>query len=87
MERKYAVYCIEVPDPGEYGPRRIKALRARMGMSQALFARLVGASTILIQKWEAGDRHPDGMARRLLDDISAEPQRWLSRLLSSRKAG
>ncbi len=87
LEQKYTVHTIEVPDPGEYDARKIKALRARMGLSQALFARLIGASHILVQKWEGGDRHPDGMTRRLLDDMSADPNRWLSRLLKHRKAG
>lgn len=87
LEKKYTVHTIEVPDPGAYGAKEIKALRARMGLSQAIFARLIGASHILVQKWEGGDRHPDGMTRRLLDDMVADPDRWLSRLLKHRKAG
>jgi len=76
LAKKYTIHTVTVPDPGAYGPREVKAMRARLGLSQAVFAKLIGASVILVQKWEGGDRTPDGMARRLLDDINHEPQRW-----------
>ena len=88
LEEKYTVHTVEIPEPGKYGPKKIKALRHRLKLSQALFAHLIGASTILVQKWEGGDRHPDGMARRLMDDISADPQRFLKMFMRhEKKAG
>lgn len=68
---------VEVPDePGEYGPADILALRERIEVSQAIFARLVGASRILVSSWEQGKRTPNTMARRLLDEIKDNPERW-----------
>jgi DNA-binding transcriptional regulator YiaG len=88
LEKKYTVHTIEIPEPGAYGPKEIKALRHRLKLSQALFAQLIGASTILVQKWEGGDRRPDGMARRLMDDINADPQRFLKMFMRhEKKAG
>jgi DNA-binding transcriptional regulator YiaG len=85
LEQKYTVRVVEIPEPGDYGAKEIKALRHRLKLSQALFAQLIGASTILVQKWEAGDRHPDGMARRLMDDINADPQRFLKMFMRHEK--
>jgi DNA-binding transcriptional regulator YiaG len=45
---------------------------------QAIFARLLGVSRILVQKWEAGDNTPSPMARRLMDTIQANPPAWLA---------
>ncbi len=88
LEQKYTVRVVEIPEPGAYGPKEIKALRHRLKLSQALFAQLIGASTILVQKWEGGDRHPDGMARRLMDDINADPHRFLKMFMRhEKKAG
>ncbi len=77
LETKYTVHTMNIPEPGAYGAKEVKALRARLGVSQSIFARLVGASTILVQKWEGGDRNPDGMVRRLFDDINRDPEKWL----------
>src|SRR5665213_3293820 len=77
LERKYTVRHVAIAQPNEYRPADIKALRTKLGLSQPVFAQLIGASAILVQKWETGERRPDGMARRLLDDIKSEPARWL----------
>jgi DNA-binding transcriptional regulator YiaG len=73
-------------DPGKHSPAMVRRLRAQLGMSQAIFARMIGVSTILVQSWERGVRVPSTMARRLLDTISRDPAGWVSTVVE-RKAG
>lgn len=40
--------------------------RARVGLSQAKFAQLLGVSVRTLQEWEQGRRAPSGPARTLL---------------------
>lgn len=68
------------PDPGKYSPAEIKALRTKIGISQADFASLMGVSHILVQSWEQGVRDPSPLARRLLDTISSDPAAWIADL-------
>ncbi len=84
LDQKYSVRTLTIPEPTPYGPREVKSLRTRLGVSQVVFAKLIGASAILVQKWEGGDRKPDGMARRLMDDIGGDPQRFLKTFVSVR---
>jgi putative transcriptional regulator len=65
--------------PGQYSAEQIKGLRQRLGVSQALFAQFLAVSVDLVQAWEQGKSVASPMARRLLDDISADPQGWLRR--------
>src|SRR6476661_3950079 len=75
---------VEIPDPGEYGPAAVKALRATMGVSVAVFARLVGVTPAQVEHWEQGRRVPAPMARRLLDRIAADPAAFLAALVRRR---
>ena|SRR2546422_7932836 len=71
------VRTVELPDePGEYGAAPVRSMRAMLKASQAVFARLLGMSTILVRSWESGARVPSRLARRLLDEIHREPTRW-----------
>ncbi len=54
-------------------PVDVKALRARLGMSQDGFARAFGLPKRTIQDWEQGRRQPEGAARVLLRVIEREP--------------
>jgi putative transcriptional regulator len=58
--------------------RTLRDLRNALGVSQAVFAHLLGVSLILVKSWERGTRQPSLMARRLLDTIKADPARWLT---------
>ena len=69
---------VQVPRPNRYGPREVRRVRHKLGVSQPVFAQLLGVSTILEQSWEQGRRIPSLMARRLLDEIDRAPQRWIS---------
>jgi putative transcriptional regulator len=50
-------------------PNRIKRLRAKTHLSQAVFAVAINASLSTIQKWEAGDKSPSGPSLKLLSLI------------------
>ena len=71
--------------PAEYSPEDIKRLRAQLGMSQAIFARLLAVSAKLVQHWEHGERNPQPIARRLLDEIRSDPEHWIAKLKSGRR--
>ncbi|MGB3287715.1 MAG: helix-turn-helix domain-containing protein [Burkholderiaceae bacterium] len=57
-------------------PRNIdvKAVRAKVGMTQEQFASLFGFSTATLRHWERGDRSPQGPALVLLNVIERNPQ-------------
>ena len=74
----------EVPEPRVYGPAEVRALRSRLGVTQRLFARLVGVSPELVEHWEQGLRRPSPLARRLLDQIRENPSAYLSSLIRRR---
>jgi putative transcriptional regulator len=52
----------------------VKAVRQRLGKSQAEFARMIGVSVATLQNWEQGRRRPEGPARALLKVAAANPE-------------
>jgi putative transcriptional regulator len=54
-------------------PVDVKAIRKKVKMSQAQFARTYGISKRALQEWEQGGRQPDSAARAYLTVISKEP--------------
>jgi putative transcriptional regulator len=60
---------VEIPDAPTFNAKAVHTLRDRLGLSQALFAKLLGVSRKLVEAWEAGTRTPSPMACRLLDAI------------------
>lgn len=55
-------------------PAEIKAIRASVGMSQAVFARSFHLSLETIKGWEQGKRKPDAAAANYLRIIQADPE-------------
>jgi putative transcriptional regulator len=51
--------------------------RARVGLSQSEFARLLGVSVRTLQEWEQGRRAPSGPARMLLAIAHKNPRALL----------
>ncbi len=58
----------------------VKAIRAKVGMSQVEFASSFGISVGTLRHWERGDRQPHGPARVLLHVVSRQPRAVLSAL-------
>jgi putative transcriptional regulator len=73
---KVTVRDVEVIQPASYSARDVLATREKLGVSQSVFAQLVGVSVMLAQSWEQGTRFPDGAARRLLDEINRDPKHF-----------
>lgn len=65
---------VQVPDPPpEVAAEEVTSLRARTGMSQAVFARVLNVSTKTVQSWEQGERKPSHAALRMLQVFRANP--------------
>lgn len=64
----------------------VRALRVKLGLSQALFARRFGFTLDTVQQYEQGRRRPSGPASTLLRVIEADPAA-VERALRPRKAG
>ena len=51
----------------------IKETRKNLGMSQGMFAGVIGVSKKTVESWEAGRYLPDGAARRLISIMQTDP--------------
>lgn len=57
-----------------FKPTDVKAVRAKLGQSQAEFALMIGVSVATLRNWEQGRRTPDGPALALLRVAAKDPQ-------------
>ncbi len=55
-------------------PEPTQVIRAKLKLSQAVFAALMGVSLRTIQDWEQGRRHPSGPAKSLLRIATQYPE-------------
>jgi DNA-binding transcriptional regulator YiaG len=79
LRTKYTVRTVRpVPDPGLYNAAAVRLTRELVGVSQPVFAQMLGVSAALVRSWECGLRKPAPIARRLLDLIRASPSNWRS---------
>jgi putative transcriptional regulator len=63
--QKYDALCLNpVPD---YSSDKIKDLRDRYHISQAVLASVLNTSLSTVRKWEVGDKHPSGPSLKLLN--------------------
>jgi putative transcriptional regulator len=74
---------VTVTAPREYSPAAVRGLREAMGVSQGVFAQLVGVSSETVENWEQGVIAPRPIARRLLDIIAANPPGYRAMWLHS----
>lgn len=63
--REYDALCLK-PVPG-YNSEKIRALRARYKLSQAVLAAVLNTSLSTVRKWEIGEKHPSGPSLKLLN--------------------
>ena len=83
----FTVHKHEVRDPADYSSGRVIGLRSTLGISQAMFAHLIGVSKDVVAQWESGSNKPSPAARRLMDQVRARPlafAHWLLRNFSPR---
>jgi putative transcriptional regulator len=65
---------VQVPaPPPEIAAEEVTSLRAKSGMSQAVFAGLLNVSTKTVQSWEQGERKPSHAALRILQLFREHP--------------
>ncbi len=64
----------------EFESLDIKAVRAKVGMTQVEFAAAFGISLGTLRHWERGDRKPQGPALVLLNVVAKEPEAVLRAL-------
>lgn len=67
------VKTVSVEPPITRSPADIRRLRAKFGLSQAVFAELIGVSDKAVQAWEQGDNHPNGSALRMMSILEHSP--------------
>ena len=67
-EADAASYRVHVPAEVD-----VRAIRRKLGMSQAQFAASFGFGLDAVQNWEQGRRRPEGAARAFLKVIDREP--------------
>lgn len=63
-KRKFDVLCLnQIPT---YDSEKIRALRDRFKLSQAVLASGLNTSLSTARQWEIGDKHPSGPSQKLL---------------------
>ncbi len=58
---------LPVPPVPPFDAARIRALRERLNLSQAVLATVLNTSASTVRKWELGDKSPSGPSLKLLD--------------------
>ena len=58
-----------LPPVKTYTPAQIKRLRSRYKASQAVFAAYLNTSPSTVQKWEQGQKKPNGPSLKLLNIV------------------
>lgn len=63
--RKFDMLCLDpIPD---YDSEKIRALRDRFKLSQAVLASVLNTSLSTVRQREIGDKHPSGASQKLLN--------------------
>jgi putative transcriptional regulator len=65
--REFDALCL--PPVKSYTPSQIKRLRRRYKASQSVFAAYLNTSPSTIQKWEQGQKKPNGPSLKLLNIV------------------
>lgn len=63
--REYDALCLAPVET--YSSRKIRALRERHQLSQAVLASVLNISLSTVRQWELGAKHPSGPSAKLLD--------------------
>jgi putative transcriptional regulator len=77
LQRFFTVRTVRaIPKPSAYTGKTVRSARQLIGVSQPIFAQMLGVSPALVRSWEIGQRKPSPLARRMLDLIRENPARW-----------
>lgn len=69
-----------VEPPPLYDAARIRALRAKLDLSQAVFAQALNVSDKTVKSWEQGSSPPSGATLRLLEMVEEHPESFLAKI-------
>jgi len=64
--RKLDALCLAIEVP-EYDAEKIRAIRERYRLSQAVLASILNTSLSTVRQWEIGKKHPSGPSQKLLN--------------------
>src|SRR5207244_5992252 len=81
---RFTLRTVQVIEPGNHDARSVRRTREALNLSQALFAQLLGVSPALVRAWELGTRRPAAIARRLLDQVRADPKSFAALVRATR---
>ncbi len=65
---------VQVAEPRGCGARKVRSIRERLRLSQAVFARALNVSAATVRAWEQSSRVPDGPSLRLLEIADRHPE-------------
>jgi putative transcriptional regulator len=68
--REFDALCL--PPVKEYTAAQIKRIRESSKASQAVFAAYLNTSVSTVQKWERGEKKPNGPSLKLLSPVDAK---------------
>ncbi|TAG24620.1 MAG: helix-turn-helix domain-containing protein [Burkholderiales bacterium] len=63
--QRYEALCLQ-PVP-QFDSERVKALREKLNLSQAVLASVLNTSLSTVRKWEVNEKQPSGPSSKLLD--------------------
>jgi putative transcriptional regulator len=78
IEKRFTVRTVELDlSPKPYDAEAVRGVRLSLGVSQAVFAQILGVSTDLVAAWEQNQRRPSTMACRLFELIEHDKSQWI----------
>jgi len=73
--RKLTLLTTHLPKPAPLvTPKDVQRIRARLRVSQSVFAAMLNVPTVTAISWEKGRRQPSGAALRLLEIARKRPE-------------
>jgi len=64
--RQLDALCLAIKVP-KYDAEKIRAIRERYRLSQAVLASILNTSLSTVRQWEIGTKHPSGPSQKLLN--------------------
>jgi len=75
VEKRFTVRRVKIPKPA-ITASEVAEVRGSLGVSQGVFADLLGVSASAVRAWERGANPLSGMAERFLDAIRSDHEYW-----------
>lgn len=71
--KKVRIHTVSVEPVPTFDSTSVKAVRNSLGMTQAVFASVMGVSKKTVEAWEQGANTPSGPSCRLLEMFRTDP--------------